>query len=130
MKRTLSNRVRNLFSMSALQCIVPRRFSPLETLESRTLLSGSVLVSVVGGNLIVRGDNAANVIVMDQTGLPAGQVRIPGDLGTSINNQPLPVVLSGITRSATIKMLGGADTVTLSNMVLPGALTVSDHGSG
>ena len=97
----------------------------LEALESRQLLSGSVLASVVHGMLNIRGDSAANVVVLDQTGLAANQVRVSGLSGTAINKQTNPVILSGITHGAQILMGNATDSVTLSNLTVRGALTVN-----
>jgi hypothetical protein len=76
------------------------------------------------GNLNIRGDAAANVIVLDQSGLNADQVRISGASGTAINNQANPVILSGVTRGVDIRMGAGADSVTMSSLSLPGNVSV------
>ena len=96
-----------------------------EALEARLLLSGTVLASVVHGNLRIRGDAAANAIVLDQNGLNADQVRISGASGTAINNQADPVVLSGIMRGARIRMGAGDDSVAISNLGFPGNVSVN-----
>jgi hypothetical protein len=75
--------------------------------------------------LNIRGDSAANVIVLDQTGLNANQVRVSGGSGTTINKQTNPVVLSGVVHGALVRMGNAADSITLTNLTLRGGLTVS-----
>jgi methionine-rich copper-binding protein CopC len=99
-----------------------------ETLESRLFLSGTVLASVAHGNLQIRGNSAANTIVLDQVGLTANQVRVTAADGTTINDQAGPVILSGITHSALIQMTKGANSVTLNNLSLPGDVSIIGNG--
>ena len=100
----------------------------VETLESRQLLSGNVLASVTAdGILRIRGDAAASVIALDQSGLDAGQVRISGTSNTSINGQNDAVVLSGITSRVSIRMGAGADEVSLTNIILPGGVVAEQR---
>ncbi len=108
MKRARQNRVQNVCSKKrGIQSVKARPSSSFEPLESRLLLSGTVLASVVNGNLNLRGDAAANAILLDQTGLNAGQVRVSGASGTAINNQTNPIILSGVTRGLRIRMARG-----------------------
>ena len=86
------------------------------------------MASVLHGNLNIRGDAAANVIVLDQTGLNAHQVRVSGAGGTSVNNQAGPVVLDGVTRGVLVRMGKGADGVTLRDLSLPGNVSVQAPG--
>src|SRR5947209_7365309 len=81
--------------------------SPFESLEARQFLSGAVLASVSGGTLNIRGDAAANTIVVDQTGLNTRQVRITGFSGTSINGHARPLIFSGITNGIVFQMGNG-----------------------
>lgn len=111
-----------------IKCKLAAACSPLERLESRLLLSGAVLASVVRGNLNIQGDTAANAIVLDQIGLNPDQVRISGAGGTSINNQPNPVVVTGVTRGVVIRMGNLDDNVTLHDVSLPGNVTVYARG--
>lgn len=96
-----------------------------ELLESRVLMSGTVSAVVSHGNLIVRGDKAAEAIVLDQAGLTTGQVRLTGNGGTAINGQADPLVVSGITGDVRIRMGNAADRIAISNMSLPGNLTIN-----
>ena len=56
----------------------PRRDFSLgfEQLEPRNMLAGDVMVEVVGGNLIIEGDEFDNEIRIDQSGLAAGVFRV------------------------------------------------------
>ena len=129
MKNATRHSVRNVFSKhSGKHRNAPAR-SAMEVLESRRLLSGSVLASVVHGMLTIRGDNAANAIVMDQTGLNASQVRVSAGNATTINNQANPVILSGVIHGARIRMGNAADSVTLNNISFRGNVSV-DGGKG
>ena len=131
MKGTL--RHRHLGRRAFSNCDIGREKPPacpsFEALESRVLLSGSVVASVSGGNLDIQGDNAANAIVLDQSGLNADQVRITGAGGTAINSQADAVILSGVTRGIAIRMGGGADSVTMNDMSLAGDVSVNDKGN-
>lgn len=131
MKRPLRHLVRSLFPQSDIERAKGRSnsfFHALDALESRVFLSGTVMASVVQGNLKIWGDAAANVVALDQTGLSTGQVRISGDSGTSINNQTDPVVLSGITSGTYMALGEGADSLTMSGLTLPGALLINAAG--
>ena len=124
MNRAFRPVAQKMVSKRGMQRIKAAASSCFEMLESRVFLSGSVLASVVHGNLNIRGDSGANAIVMDQTGLTADQVRITAGSGTSINHQANPVILSGITHGVYIRMGTAADTVTLANMSLPGNVSI------
>jgi hypothetical protein len=99
-----------------------------ESLEARVLLSGNVVASVVYGTLNIRGDAAANVIGLDQAGLSAGQVRLSGANGTTLNKLAGPVILSGVTRGVNIVMGAGDDIVTLGALTLSGNVSIDGQG--
>lgn len=128
MPHSLSNLVRSAFSKRDTERLTAPACSSFEGLESRLLLSGDVSALIVDGSLRMRGDAAANSVVLDQIGLTGHQVRITGAGGTQINGQAAPVVLSGVLRRLFIRMGGGADSVTLNNMSLPGNLAVVQTG--
>ena len=98
LKRALQHLGRNALPAYRIQCENAETRSLTEALEPRLFLSGSVSASVVGGRLVIRGDNAANAIVLDQAGLGAGQMRISGTGGTAINQQTGAMIVSGVTR--------------------------------
>ncbi|MEA2710287.1 MAG: hypothetical protein QOF78_2888 [Phycisphaerales bacterium] len=113
---------RNLQTANAL------RRAAVEVLEPRRFLSGSVTATVDHGNLTILGDAEANAIVVDQTGLAAGEVRILGTGGTTVNDQSAAVVLTGITRGVGIRTGAGDDTVTVRDINLPGTLWINADG--
>jgi hypothetical protein len=102
--------------------------SHTETLESRLFLSGDVLATAAHGNLAIKGDPAANAIVVDQVGLSADEVRVTGAGGTTINGQADPVILSGVTRGVVARMGDAADSVTLHDLNLPGNVSLDGRG--
>jgi hypothetical protein len=83
----------------------------IEHLEGRRLLAGDVIAAVVAGNLVVRGDGFDNAIIVDGEGLAAGQVRLSGTDGTSINGSGEPLLLEGITHDVRVIMPGGRSSV-------------------
>jgi hypothetical protein len=102
----------------------------VEALESRRLLAGNVLVSVVDGDLVVTGDGAKNRILIDAAGLAAGEVRVrPADDTTTVNGDP-QVVLSGFAKSVRIEAGPGADYVGISDLMIPGDISVNAGRSG
>jgi hypothetical protein len=128
MKRAQHLLERNIFSNHNIEREKVLAHLFCETLESRLLLSGTVLASVAHGNLQIRGNSPVNAIVLDQVGLTANQVRVTAGDGTTINNQTGPVILSGITHSVLIQMAKGANSVTLNNLSLPGNLSLTGNG--
>lgn len=84
----------------------PRRWF-VETLEDRTLLTGSVTATFSQGSLLLSGDTAANDVSI-QIGTVPNQVSIIGNNGTQINGPSTGTV----TGSLTIDLGAGDDTVT------------------
>ena len=128
MKHALRHLGSSIFSTHDIEREKAPACPSLEALEPRLLLSGAVLASMSHGNLNIRGDAAANAIVLDQAGLSANQVRISGAGGTTINGLAGPVVLSGVTGGVGIRMGAGDDSVTMSNLNLPGNVSVYGQG--
>jgi hypothetical protein len=98
-------------SISSRSVPAARRFA-LESLENRELMAGDVTATVVGGNLFITGDNAAN-------GLRIGQVAPnqfaligldQGGLRTTVQGAKFQIA-SGVTGSVFINMNGGNDAV-------------------
>jgi len=103
-----------------------------ESLESRMMLDGNVMASVVNGSLVVIGDQSDNKILIEN---PApGQYAIKSG-NTLVNGQDASdedgVVFSGVTGNLYLYMNGGNDAVKLDNpsglgraFTLPGSLWV------
>jgi hypothetical protein len=102
----------------------------VDVLESRRLLSGDVLAKVIGGKLLVLGDNQDNAVVIDDGGLASGQLRLTASGGTTINGSAEPVVLSGITRGIAVRLAEGDDSITLDGITAGAKSGVSINGSG
>src|SRR4051795_6630940 len=85
----------------------------MDNLESRVMLSGNVAVSVVSGNLVVRGDASANSIVLNNAG--KNKVRITGANATTINGAAGPVIMSAV-HGLNLKMGDGKDTLRLDDL--------------
>jgi hypothetical protein len=87
----------------------------VETMESRTLLAGNVLASVVNGDLMIKGDNLGNAIRIWAIG--ANQYRVipvnASIYGPTTINGTTEYVANGVTRDISVKMLGGDDFVHL-----------------
>jgi len=93
-----------------------RRRPALESLESRQLLAGNVLIDTSDGNLVITGDALANRIAIHQTGLgqftvtglDGEQFRTPG--GRFQRDQvSVPLIRGGIC----VSLGAGDDSVTL-----------------
>lgn len=98
----------------------------MDNLESRVMLSGNVAVSVVSGNLVVRGDASANSIVLNNAG--KNKVRITGANATTINGAAGPVVMSAV-RGLSLKLGDGNDTLKLDDLNFGRAVLI-DMGAG
>ena len=97
------------------------RTMAVEPLEGRAMLAGNVSVSVSGGSLIVRGDNAANGVFISQ--IDDGVYAVTGfDLGTGSNvatkingsaNDSL--VFKGVTGDVNVDLKNGNDLLGIGN---------------
>ena len=94
-----------------------RALLSLEVLETRALMAGNVLASVSRGTLVIRGDIAANEIIISQLTTAGGYKITPVEgSGTTINSSATAVDLLNVVRFD-IKMLGGDDKVGIGNDV-------------
>ena len=98
----------------------------MDNLESRVMLSGNVVVSVVSGNLVVRGDASANSIVLNNAG--KNKVRVSGADATTINGAAGPVVMSRV-RGLNLTLGSGNDTLKLDDLIFDHAVLI-DAGRG
>jgi hypothetical protein len=105
----------------------------IEALESRAMMAGNVTAAVVGGNLLIRGDNQFNDIAIT-AGPNPGDFLITGNNGTTVNGSSAPITESGVTRNVMIAFkkagctlkIGDSQDQTLS---IPGQLAIG-AGSG
>src|SRR5688500_14343215 len=109
MHRTPTRSTSNSSTQNSGGDIARQARSTCEALETRKLMSGTVLATVVNGAVTLRGDGESNAIVLDQAGLTDGQVRVSGAGATGINGQAEPVILSGVTGRVLVRMGDGAD---------------------
>jgi hypothetical protein len=99
-----------------------------ESLENRRLLAGDVIAQIKNGDLVIKGDGAANGITIT-AGATAGTVVITGvDAGGSATNvngtANGTVTLSGFTDDLKIKMKGGDDVVTITGLTVPDEIDI------
>lgn len=87
---------------------------------------GNVQVTVVSGNLIIRGDDRDNNIILTES-------LVAGRAGTTINGERRIFVPDGVTNDVDIKMRGGNDFVRVelpgTNFAVPQDLAI-DMGNG
>jgi hypothetical protein len=100
----------------------------MDTLEGRVMLSGNVAVSVVSGNLVVRGDASANSIVLNHSGLTKNKVRVSGADGTTINGAAGPIIFSAV-HGLNLKLGDGNDSLKLDDLTFDHAVLI-DAGAG
>src|SRR5207247_5079240 len=86
-----------------------------ESLEARLALAGNVTAALVGGALIITGDNSANGILVER--VDADSFRITG-LGTRVNGSFSAKQINGVTTGIGIDMKSGSDVVTLKNLTV------------
>ena len=98
----------------------------VEALEPRlSLAADGITASVNGGHLMIKGGKDASVIIINDTDLPAGQIRIStGDSGIKINRQLGDVILDGITRDIKFVLGKGSDNVTMTGISAPKNISV------
>lgn len=89
-----------------------RRPLQLESLERRELLAGNVTAQVTGNTLIVRGNNADNVVAIIQ--VAEGVYAVAG-LDTTVNGSSGPFVTNRPVRNITADMGKGNDLLGFSN---------------
>jgi hypothetical protein len=107
----------------------PNEFAFLESLESRLLMSGNVGGNVIGTTLLIRGDVSSNHIVIDQSGLTAGQFRIAGLNGTKVNGQD-QTVITKVTQNVYVLLGDGIDVLEMTSVAIAGNLTIIGGHSG
>lgn len=98
----------------------------LAALESRTLLAGNVTARLLGGNLYLTGDSAANDVYLTET---SDGLIVRGVYGTKINGASTDFIAfpaSAATTGSIIATLGkGDDRLQLDSLELDGQLIVT-----
>jgi hypothetical protein len=104
----------------------------IERLEARRVMAGNILAEVIDGTLFIDGDELANGIAIEATGMPNEVRLIPvsavaGDV-TYLNDQTGHLTFE-VTEDIVIRMGAGNDGVELNNIYVPRDLTI-DTGDG
>jgi hypothetical protein len=97
-----------------------------ESLEKREVMAGNVTAAIVGGSLVISGDDNSNNIEVVGTGVP-GEYRIIGhDLvgATLINGAVGPLTIRGVTGGILINARGGNDRVSAHSLTTFGDLSI------
>ena len=119
-----------------------QRHLALERLETRSLLAGNVNVFVSGGTLFVRGDNADNLVLIQQTG--DGEYTVTGldyadaDFAdppfsagpTSINGEFETQTFSSVRFDINVDLKKGDDGVGIGNSVEDLSILAEECGFG
>jgi len=104
----------------------------LEVLECRDTPAGTVLATFAGGTLTLTGDSSANSLYITQ--YSDDRLVISGVLtGVRLNGGPMTgglVLPAPVTGSIAVKLGGGADTLTVAKVDLPGSLTINGGDGG
>ena len=88
------------------------RFLPFVLLlAAANAAANDVTVTVEGGVLAIEGDEDANAITLDQTGLGAGSVRVTPSGGPTVNGGGAAQVFDGMGSDAKIGLGTGSDRV-------------------
>lgn len=100
----------------------------IEPMEGRLMLAGDVWAGVVGGSLILRGNEADNHVVIDQSGLGEREFRVRGLDGTTVNGQE-EWLAGSVERDIRTRLGGGTDVLELTDVAVRRNLVVRG-GSG
>ncbi|QDU25145.1 hypothetical protein ETAA8_02070 [Anatilimnocola aggregata] len=92
-----------------------RSLLAVEALEQRAMMAGNVTATVAKGVLVIRGDDAANEIIVGK-GPTANSFTITPAAGTTINSLTPALTLTGITK-LDIRLNGGNDRLGIGNDV-------------
>jgi len=99
----------------------------LEEIEPRIAPAGGVVTAVVGGTLVITGDDSANDIVIDHVGPGLHDIRISsGADATTIDGQA-SVTVQNVTKDVKILLAGGDDKVSVAGIDVARNLVVDDR---
>src|SRR3954471_14027723 len=91
--------------------------------------ANDVDVAVKNGALVVKRDDDANTLTLDQIGLGTDSMRITPDGGTTVNGAGGAQVFNGLVSGAKIALGKGSDRLTLATATLNGPVKI-DLGAG
>jgi len=93
-------------------------------LEQRLALAANVTAQIVGGDLIIQGDQAPNRVRVDVQRLRAGEVRVVASPEGTVNGQFAAAILRGWQGDVRINLGGGNDRIALEQLPIQGNLRV------
>src|SRR5262245_11130191 len=97
----------------------------IEWLDSRVLLDGSVVAFVnQSGDLIVRGDDAANYLTIHRSAVGA-PIEVSGQQGTAINGVVDGTTVIGSVLNIEVRLGDGNDGILVDSVDVPGIVLVS-----
>ncbi len=95
-----------------------------EALEQRNPLAGNVTAEVVGGALLIEGDNSSNAIQVRQVGEASWEVR---GLGTRVNGSNSAFIANGVVEGINADLNRGDDFIKIFDGILAGDLLVETN---
>ncbi|HEX2475063.1 MAG TPA: hypothetical protein VHK01_09970 [Lacipirellulaceae bacterium] len=105
-----------------------RRSARFEWLEQRQLLAGDVLVNVVRGDLVIRGDAEGNEIAVTAGDEP-GTYVVTGLNGTTVHQEgqtpASEVRVTGVRNDVRINLGEGDDSVSLTDAAVRGSVSIN-----
>ncbi|MEO6029772.1 MAG: hypothetical protein ABIR79_23130 [Candidatus Binatia bacterium] len=100
-------------------------FATLMLLFTASAFANDVVVQVKNGGLVIKGDDDANTLQVDQNGLGEDSVRITPGGGTTVNGAGGAQVFPGLAGKGAKILLGdGADVIALASLTLSGKVVI------
>jgi hypothetical protein len=107
-----------------------RSYFVFEPLEPRTMLAGDVTVSVEGGDLVVLGDDNANRVLIEGTGVAGGYLIDSPDTNLFFNGQLQggAFLVTEAFGNIIVDLHGGDDFLLISNLTVDKLIVDTDEG--
>jgi hypothetical protein len=108
-----------------------RRSFAFEPLEGRTMLAGDVTVRSEGGNLFITGDDNANTVCIEGTGVAGRYVVESADTTRVTLNgvvQGPQFIVEGVPGKIVVDLNGGDDTFGINNVAVDQIIIDADEG--
>ena len=96
----------------------------VDALERRTLMAGDVVVSVIGAELHIQGDDEANAIAILRTPNTTAFQVVRTDVNTTINGSLSPYLATGVTGGFVIESGAGNDRLGIHGASVNGPLKI------